>query len=407
MKVTSLYICPWSLDDPLTKTQTLAYLRELTPDGHNFALLTFENSKFLMSAEAVDAAKKDLAAENIFWHPVYWSSGNSIFDKLSSARRIYYTAIKVYFKHKPEIIHSRGSLPLFLSLALRRIGRSRFLYDADAILSEEYADVGHLARDSSGFRLLARFEAAARRSADRMIVLTETIKNDFIEKYALEKNIEVIPCCVDTEKFRFSESDRKTRRAQLNLTDERLFIYVGKYGTWYLVEEMLDFFKAALATNPSAKLLILTQESPAAFEKLFAEKNIGRASYFIEHASHAEVAEWLSAADVGLAFIKPVGSKRGTSPVKTSEYLASGLPIVGGAGIGDLDAVITENNVGAVMPQFTAECYAAAVEKVDALLRDENLRARCGEVAFKEFDLYNVGGVKYRRIYKEILSGSG
>jgi len=391
------------LNDPLCQSQSLAYIRELIAGGHSFALITFENSRFLMSDEKVEETRRLLAGENIFWHPVYWKSGKSVFGKLSSVYWVFHTGFKAYFKHKPKLIHSRSSLPVFLALTLHKIGWSKFLYDADSSLSEEYADVGHLRRESLAFRLLAWSEASARRSADRIIVLTETVKNDFIEKHGVKKDIEVIPCCVDTDKFKFSEKYRELRRGELNLTDELLFIYVGKQGTWYLVDEMIDFFKTALSKNNSAKLLIVTQESPETFEKLLDKKNIGRESYFIKHVDYSEVTEWLSAADVGLAFIKPLPSKRATSPVKTAEYLANGLPIVGGAGIGDLDAIIEENKVGVVLPQFTAECYAEAVEKINLLLKDGNLRASCSETAFKEFDLYKVGGVKYRRLYEKLL----
>lgn len=407
MKVTSLYVCPWSLSDPLCQSQTLAYIKDLVSDGYSFALITFENSSFLMSDEKIGETKKILESEGIFWYPVRWNSGNSILSKLLSVYFVFYTGFKAYFKHRPKLIHSRGSLILFLALTLYKIGWSKFLYDADSILSEEYADVGHLERGSLGFKLLAWGESLARRSADQIIVLTQTLKEDFIRKRGIKKDIEVIPCCVDTNKFKFSEKHRKSRRAELNLDDELLFIYVGKHGTWYLVEEMISFFETVLSKNKSAKLLILTQQPPQTFEKLIDSKNIERESYFIKRGNHSEVTEWLSASDVGLAFIKPVPSKRGTSPVKTSEYLASGVPIVCGAGIGDLDAIIEENKVGAILPQFTPKCYMEAFQKIHLLLMNDNLREYCSETAYKEFDLHNIGGAKYRQIYKKILRNPG
>lgn len=406
MKVTSLYLCPWSLNDPLCQSQSLAYIKDLAAGGYSFALMTFENSNFSMSDEKIAETKKILECEGIVWYPVRWNSGNSVLSKLLSVFFVFFTGFKVCFKHRPNLVHSRSSLTVFLALMLHKIGSGRFLYDADSILSEEYADVGHLDRNSLGFKLLARSEAAARRAADRVIVLTETAKRDFIEKYGVKKDIEVIPCCVDTSKFRFSEKHRKSKRAELHLNDELLFVYVGKHGTWYLVEEMINFFETVLARDASAKLLIVTQESPETFERLLDARNIGRESYFIRRGNHVEVTEWLSASDVGLAFIKPVPSKRGTSPVKTSEYLANGLPIVGGAGIGDLDRVIEENNVGVILPRFDSDCYAEAFEKLRALLSEDDLRRRCSETARKEFDLHNVGAAKYRRIYEKMLRNS-
>lgn len=356
-----------------------------------------------MSGEKIAETKKMLEKDGIFWYPVNWKAGNSVAGKLRSFFSVFYNGFKAHLKHRPKLIHSRSSLPLFLALALHKVGRSKFLYDADSILSEEYADVKHLDRDSLGFKLMAWGEAAARRSADRIIVLTETLKKDFVAQYAVKKDIEVIPCCVDTAKFAFSEKHRAAKRAELNLHDELLFVYVGKSGTWYLVEEMIEFFQTALSKNASVKLLIVTQESPDFFENLLAKKNIKKESYFIRRADHAEVTEWLSAADVGLAFIKPLPSKRGTSPVKTSEYLANGLPILSGAGVGDLDALIEDNKVGVIVPQFTSECYSKAFDRMNLLLTSGDLRERCSRTAYQEFDLYRVGGNNYSEIYKDIL----
>ncbi len=405
-KVTSFYISPWSLSDPLCQSQSLAYIRSLAADENSFALMTLENARFAKSSEEIKETKKSLEKENIFWYPIEWQSGNSVFDKISSVLKAFAAGAAICLRHKPRIVHSRSSLTTFLSVPLAKIFRAKFLYDADSVLSEEYADTNHLSRASSGFKMLARNEEKARRAAKRIIVLTETLKKDYREKFGVsDVPIEVIPCCVDTEKFKFDARARDARRRELNLENgETLFIYVGKYGSWYLVDETIDFFKRALAENESAKLLILTQDAPEVFRQVLRKKAVAENSYFIKSAAHGEVAEWLSAADVGLALIKPLPSKRGSSPVKTSEYLASGLPIISTAGIGDLDAIIERENVGAVLRGFGEDDYAEAMQKINALLEDEKTRERCRQTAYEYFDLEAVGGARYRALYRDLLS---
>lgn len=403
-KVTSVYISPWSLSDPLCQSQSLAYIRRLTADGHSFALVTLENARFAAASGQIAETKKSLEAENIFWYPIDWQSGNSVFDKITSVAKAFASGALVCLKHKPQIIHSRSSLTTFLSVPLAKIFRADFLYDADSVLSEEYADTNHLLRTSSGFKMLARSEEKARRAAKRIIVLTETLKKDYREKLGVRATpIEVIPCCVDTEKFKFDAQARYERRRELNLNDETLFIYVGKYGSWYLVDETIDFFKRARSENQSAKLLILTQDAPEIFREVFRKKGVKENAYFILSAAHTEVAEWLSAADVGLALIKPLPSKRGSSPVKTSEYLASGLPIISNAGIGDLDAIIERENVGACLRGFEKTDFDQALQTISTLLKEKNLRERCGKTAREYFDLETVGGARYRKIYRDLL----
>jgi glycosyltransferase involved in cell wall biosynthesis len=363
-----------------------------------------EIEKFSKTEESNRQMRKELAERNIYWYPVRWQTGNSILDKISSILPALLTGAKICYRHRPRLIHSRSSLTTFLSVPLAKIFRIPFLYDADSILSEEYLDTKHLSSESKGFKLLAKSEAKARASAVQIIVLTEKLKQDYQQKFSVKTPIEVIPCCVDTENFKFDEKLRVSRRRSLGLADETLFTYVGKYGSWYLVDETIDFFGAALKTNPEAKLLIVTQDTEETFHRILAEKRIPQSSYFIRRAAHCEVAGWLSAADAGLAFIKPLPSKRGSSPVKTSEYLACGLPVVSNSGVGDLEAVVETTNSGVILREFNAESYREAFEKLTALLQNENLRENCRKAARAHFDLEKVGGARYRRLYRELLS---
>ena len=50
--------------------------------------------------------------------------------------------------------------------------------------------------------------------------------------------------------------------------------------------------------------------------------------YAVRKVAPADVSSYLSAADAGIAFYRPGISRLGTSPVKVSEYLACGLPVV-------------------------------------------------------------------------------
>jgi glycosyltransferase involved in cell wall biosynthesis len=79
------------------------------------------------------------------------------------------------------------------------------------------------------------------------------------------------------------------------------------------------------------------------------------------------------------------------------------LPVVSNAGIGDLDELIAGERIGVLLREFTPEAYAGAIEELDALSAEEDLRARCQAVARREFDLQRVGGPRYRRLYQRLL----
>lgn len=405
MRVTSLYICPWSLNDPLCQSQTLAYLYELTEKGYKFALMTFENPRFAADEPRLSKIRRELEAKSIYWYPVRYREGLSLKAKMKSNAEGLLVGLKIFRRHRPRIIHSRSSLTAALAVILAKITNTKFLYDADSLLSEEYADVGHWSRLSKGFKIMRRTENIARRYADRMIVLTEVLKSDIQNSYDLKKEINVIPCCVNTKNFAFNQDARKKRRAELGLTDEKIFVYVGKAGSWYLVEEMFDFFKAARGKIHSAVLLIVTQDEPEKFEQIAAANEIDKNTLRIVSASAQEVKEYLSASDVGLAFIKSLVSKRGSSPVKVAEYLANGLPTVITEDIGDCSRLIKDKRLGSVVKTSSAQDYYKSIEELIELLADEKeLRRRCRSAAVKNFSLQKIGAVRYAEIYRQMLT---
>ena len=79
---------------------------------------------------------------------------------------------------------------------------------------------------------------------------------------------------------------------------------------------------------------------------------------------------FLNAADAGIAFYRPGVSRLGTSPVKVSEYLACGLPVVMNSGIGDSDAIVLREHLGVLVNDFNEPEYARAVASLDHLITD-------------------------------------
>jgi len=90
--------------------------------------------------------------------------------------------------------------------------------------------------------------------------------------------------------------------------------------------------------------------------------------------------------------------------VKVTEYLACGLPLIINAGIGDSDALIANESVGALVRSFTESEYTSAALLIAALTRNvEQTRKKSREVAEKSFDVRRVGLERYARLYEKVL----
>ena len=139
---------------------------------------------------------------------------------------------------------------------------------------------------------------------------------------------EVIPCCADLERFRFSAADRIARRAELGLQDSFVLVYSGSIGGWYLTEEMADIFSTLLKVRPDAHFLWLTPGEHDRVHAIMRERGVPPNRYTVHQSAPQDVPSYLSASDAGIAFIKACFSKLASSPTKNAEYLGCGLPII-------------------------------------------------------------------------------
>jgi glycosyltransferase involved in cell wall biosynthesis len=401
MPINCLYICPWSLRDPLCQSQSLAYIKGLAAERHRFALITFESGRFPMPSDELAEEREKLQNEGIDWHPIRWGSGNSLTKKVGGIIGAITKGLQIGIRNRTHLVHSRSSLPVFMAVVLKKLLRTKFLYDADSLLSEEYLETGHFSHESRAFKFLAWSESWGRRNADHIIVLTERLKTDYQDRFGVNAPINVIPCCVDLRRFENARETRKDFRDSLGVDDDAtVYIYVGKAGSWYMVDETFELFKIEVERRTDSHLLIISQDPPLTFDRIATRVGVPIESYTVRSAGFESVASWMGAADVAISLVKPLSSKRGSSPVKFAEYLASGLPVISTAGIGDIDALINNEKVGALLTEFDKQGYERVLRSIDHLSNEPHMYK---EVAKRFFDLDEVGVARYRDIYSRLL----
>jgi glycosyltransferase involved in cell wall biosynthesis len=178
--------------------------------------------------------------------------------------------------------------------------------------------------------------------------------------------------------------------------------YIGSLGGWYLADEMVDLLKVAQEKDSSIFALILTQSSPEIMSKRLKERGFADEDFLVTKIPHGEIPKYLSASDIALSFIKPCFSKLSSSPTKIAEYLASGVPIITNRGVGDVSEIIEKHQTGAVVEDFSHESYIESLQKIEELRQTNDLHEKCIKSAKEEFDLEEVGGAKYRLLYKKL-----
>jgi glycosyltransferase involved in cell wall biosynthesis len=398
-----LYISYFGLEEPLVQTQVLPYVRRLAAAGNAMTLLTFEPKARRLAPEAVAKWRERLAADGIEWHSLRYHSRLSLFSKLFdiAAGGIYATRL-ARRKHF-EIVHGRSHVAAAMGALVKRWTGARLIFDIRGLLAEEYVDAGRWRPGGLLYRLTKGAERKLLRYADGFVVLTARARDLLFPDEAARPPVEVIPCCVDMQRFATDPRDAASAlRTRLGIGDRRCIVYVGGLETWYLPEETAELMTAALRSR-GLMPLILTKGSADRLVRRFEQLGVAPEEYRITSAAPAEIPAYLSLSAVAISFILPAYSKLASSPTKVAEYLAAGVPVISNAGIGDLDQDLGGNDVGVLLSDFTPAGYESALATIDGLRADPSLPARCKAAARRLYDLDGVATPKYVRLYERLL----
>jgi glycosyltransferase involved in cell wall biosynthesis len=389
--VRTLYICYLSLDEPLVQSQVLPYLRELVSGGVKVHLLTFEKDP--QTAVQLAASRDQLASQGIVWSYLPYHKRPSIpatfYDLIRGALRI----AGLVRRERIDVLHARAHIPMAMALLVRRFKRCATVFDLRGLIAEEYVDAGIWTQGSIPFKAIKSIERAGLKRSDQIIVLTERVRDWLSEQNAtLREKITVIPCCVD--RSRFAESCQRSDRFEL--------VYAGSVVGLYLVEEMARFFVELQQRQPNARFRILTHGSPAIVCEVLRRAGVSTDDFEVVAVHPSEIPNQLARARLGISFRKPTFSQIAASPTKIAEYLAAGIPVVSNAGTGDVDELLQSERVGLTVHSFDDASLAEAAERALALTKEADIEERCRQTAARHFDLAEIGGQRYREVYRRI-----
>ena len=402
-----LYLTYDGLSDPLGQSQILTYLTGLNQLGHKITIVSSEkkgNEKLILSIQ------KDLLEKGIEWINIPYTKSPLVLSTMYDVYKMQSACKKLCRANKYDIVHCRSYITSLIGLLLKRKFGLKFIFDMRGFYADERIDGGMWKQSSILYRFIYRYfknrEARFLEKADYSICLTEAARREIHSWKSIPGQplpIQVIPCCADTKLFDYNliNVERKTQVAkELNISSSDLVIsYVGAVGTWYMLEEMLDFFVRLRIKYPEAKFLFITHEDQRSIFKKAERRKIPVENIIIRKVNHKDVPLLLSLAQLSLFFIKPVYSKRASSPAKQGEIMSMGIPIICNSNIGDIDQIIRDSNAGAIVRSFTENDYDFVISQIAQLIMEpkENIRNSAIEI----FSLEK-GTNKYNEVYKNL-----
>lgn len=411
-----LYISYDGMTDPLGQSQVLPYLIENSISGYQFSLISFEKKdRFEKNKEII---QKICDENSINWHPLNYTKNPPIVSTLWDIFKMYLETKEINKKQKVDLIHCRSYQAAEIGMMMKNKFNIPWVFDMRGFWADERIDGNIWEMSSFIFRNIYKHykkkEIQFLTNADQIISLTNNAKEEIIswqEKKIIDskfKNkkleIEVIPCCVDTDLFS-NENVNNTilskMREELSIKEDQFVLgYVGSIGTWYMLPEMLDFFRVLKELKSDALFLFITNEPAEKIITLAKFKNIATEDLRITSCLHKDVQTYISLFTISIYFILPAYSKKASSPTKQGELMAMGIPIVCNANVGDADKVIADTNSGWVIHEFDEESYKNTVLQIlNNPLPDKQNIIKQGN---KEFNL-QTGSLKFRKTYERIL----
>lgn len=403
-----LYLSYTGMTDPLGQSQVLPYLNGLIKTGnYKFVLVSFEKAKNF--AQLGDQIREYCSRAGITWHPLSYTARPPVWSTFRDVQRMKKLTEKLAREHSFSLIHCRSYIAALAGQHLKNKFSIPFLFDMRSFWADERVEGGLWSLSNPLYKVIYKYfkikEKQFLQQSDHIISLTHNAKKEILSwkfKSPLAP-ISVIPCCVDIEMFDPSTIIEEQRIEAYNSlripVGTTVISYLGSVGTWYMLNEMLAFVKKYQESNPGTYFMILTHEPESIITEAAASANLDVSFLRIKKIQRREVPAYLSISKFSLFFIKPVFSKKASSPVKQAEIMAMGIPVVCNDGIGDTTEIVEKSSAGYVIREFTEIAYDKVINELQAASFDRS-EIRKGAVDY--FSLFK-GISLYESVYTQII----
>lgn len=300
------------------------------------------------------------------------------------AINILENAIRAVTVDKSTIFHVRGLNPaniVYRSLIKAGLVYPRILLDIRGALREEVMEFQKTNWLQKAIKIININKAiAALNNYSFITVVSPELKKYLLRNVNIIKSKMFITPCLASKSFVFSLENRKKYRSLLGINEsEKLLIFSsGGDSLWQNNQELVKI------ANKGFKILNLSKV------------NIDHPNVITKYVKYEEVAGYMSAADLAVIFRENNIVNKVASPVKFSEYICSGLPVISNENVEVIKQYIEETGYGLLihsMEDITTE----TVEKLSSISRD-----KISEYGRMHYGIESVAE-RYLKIYKEMV----
>lgn len=390
-----LYLVYWGACEPLGQALVVPAVNRLSELGARITLVTFEKPADLADSDSVAATRTTLEHYGVRWLPLAYHKRPKVVAKAVDFLMAWAAARRQSF----DIVHARTYVGGLMGWPLARGLGARFVYHNEGFYPDEQVDHGLWRAGSWKHRLAKALEYRLYAAADGVIALSERSRS-VIDRLPPVRRRQaptvVAPSCVDLSRFVAPRAAPPSEPNRVRLT------YVGSIGRRYLFHRVARFAAVATQSWDRVEFRVLTPAPPDEVAAVLLKAGMPDGSFSVGRVPPGKVPSELVAQDAGLHFLPRGLSEYAGSPTKVGEYWAAGLPVVITPNVGDTEEVIHRDRVGVVVPSHSDEEYVAAARRLQDLLRDPGLAARCVRAAGTYYNLASACR-RQRDLYESVL----
>ena len=295
---------------------------------------------------------------------------------IGRAFRYFYLNLKLFFKGlftKTDLIFLYSTPPIqgMMGAVLKFFKRVPFVYNLQDIFPDSMISAGITSKKSFIYKIGRRIENVSYKSADKIIVISESFKENIIKKGVPEEKIEIVYNWVDENEVTHIERKDNPIFDMLQIPRDGFYVcYAGNIGLLQNLSTLIDAAEILQNKEPQIKFVIIGNGAwkPEMLNQI-DEKQLNNVMTFpMQDTKYVPYVYNLG--DIGIVTIAKDVSKSAL-PSKTWNILSASRPVICEVDEGsELEHIITENKCGLCVVPGDSEGLA---DKILTLYNDREM----------------------------------
>ncbi len=284
-----------------------------------------------------------------------------------------------------------------------RLPRRAFVLEVRDLWPESVVAAGLGQTGSAGVRALGAFARLMYRSADRVVAVTQSIKDRIVEGYGVPVGrVDVVPAAVDLEMFRPGPPPVGAR-AGLGVNGKFVAAYVGTMGSAHGLEIVIEAAQQLRDKAAGFTFLLVGDGAERARLQGLVARSPGLDVRLLPTRPIEAIPDTLAASDACLVLLKDDPLFRTVVPTKMLEYMAAGKPVVCNVE-GEASNLLDRAGGGICVRPGDPVALAAALARLQS---DPGLCARLGASGrryVEQHSGWDARAVGYEEVLSRVLS---